>query len=154
MWIAEETRKRKEKVEKEDFFEEHKQYGKIYCDCWCCEFDVIVGELVDKAECVLCPIEKWGKKIGIGTSRCGRKESFYQAWHKETDWQKAADLAEQIANLSFKKVFDITPEQAKTLRNKGYGEIYSYREEVCKKAWTLEDVQEKHKKLWGNSFNP
>lgn len=151
MWIAEETRKRKEKVKKDDFFLKHKEYEIPDNFCWCCEFDKQHSFTVKTNHCyILCPIEKWGRNV----KHCGDESSPYRAWRKETDWRKSADLAEKIANLPFKKAFDITPEQAKLLRDKGFGKIYSVEEEVCKKAWTLKDVQKKHKKLRGNSFNP
>lgn len=125
MWIAEETRKRKEKVKKDDFFLKHNEYGIPQNFCWCCEFGGRHCLDVNIEHCyILCPIEKWGENAKY----CFYVNSLYQLWLNEQDWQKAADLAEQIANLPFKKAFDITLEQAKLLRDKGYGKIYSVEE--------------------------
>lgn len=125
-WLAKETRKRKGNVEKNEFFDISKANELPIHSCWCCEFAREAKTLLKNHEhyrCTLCPLKD--KEI-CEESFC--KCRAFNDWLLCTDWQKAADLAEQIANLPFKKAFDITPEQAKMLRDKGYGEIYSIYE--------------------------
>lgn len=125
-WISKEGKARKDTIWKGEYFvNKGIDFDEIpFGCCWCCQFDKIVGGLLGKQRCVLCPIEKWGEN----EETCIFGKSIYSIWCKETDWQKSADLAERIANLPFKKVFDITPKQAELLRKKGYGEIYSREE--------------------------
>lgn len=136
MWIAEETRKRKRKVMKWEFFLSHEEYETpdTYL-CWCCKFAEDVQDIIKilstliPTECAFCPVKDWKENDFNGfTKLCNR--GLYGDWWEvcKIDYEKAADLAEQIANLPFKKAFDITPEQAKMLRNKGFGEIYSIYE--------------------------
>lgn len=124
MWLAEETRRIEKKADKQDFFlTQDCEIPENFC--WCCKFVNQSYINVKTKSCyILCPIKKWGGDAIY----CVDKNSLYELWEEERDWQKAADLAEQIARLPFKKAFDITPEQAKTLRDKGYGEIYSTEE--------------------------
>ena len=96
-WIADETEKRKEKVEKEDYFIEVEPYCSIREEreelCWCCEYVSSIEDGWD--ECwacwACCPIV-WPN----------RKHCIYETfgkWDIETNWKRAAELARQIANL-------------------------------------------------------
>lgn len=134
LWLAEETRRRKRVVEKEEFFLEHKEYDTPLFNCWCCEFAKDTQNAISHLrlllrllDCDFCPIKDWQTKDLAKSCTKGLYGKWLRALKKD-DWQKAADLAERIANLPFKKAFDITPEQAKLLRDKGYGEIYSTEE--------------------------
>lgn len=126
LWIAKETKRRKRKVYKYELLFECMSSYVPYNSCWCCEFERAVSGLLDIISgCSnLCPIEEWGENA----KGCMYRNSLYELWRREKDWQKAAEIAEQIANLPFKKAFDITPEQAKLLRDKGFGGIYSVEE--------------------------
>lgn len=132
MWIAEETRRRKKKVRGNEYFLFHQEYEAPIFSCWCCEFCSRISDILyGWCNCDLCPVDKWGDLIE-GSVLCGypcmEKGAIHLSFMEEKDWQKAAEIAEQIANLPFKKAFDITPEQAKMLRDKGFGDIYSVEE--------------------------
>ena len=128
-WIAEKSRERKRQVYKSEFFHEmnHCFDSDPKNFCWCCEFSAAVKNVLDISFCKCCPVKNWQSKGKDYPCETG----LYESWRKASeigDWKKAADLAKLIANLPFRKAFDITPEQAKLLRDKGYGEIYSVEE--------------------------
>lgn len=101
-WIADETLKRKVCVTKEDYFETFKnEYSdKIESNCWCCEY---IKNKYGFRKCSKCIID-WNK--------CGEPVSFicmsglFGKWfdlviiyYKSNDYEKASDLARQIASL-------------------------------------------------------
>lgn len=129
MWIAKRTAKKREAIDKNQYFEKNGISDIPAGYCYCCDFDIALRRDISLITqyCKLCPVKNWGgEKADNLPFPCNR--GLYRDWCEETDWQKAADLAEQIANLPLKKAFDITPEQAKLLRDKGFGEIYSTEE--------------------------
>lgn len=93
-WIATQTRKQKRKVEKWEYFEHFKipKEEIPYSLCYCCEYDV--------GYCQKCPVN-WGRKF----NGCCDKDEYsdgqglFALWRVTADWQKAAHLAEQIAEL-------------------------------------------------------
>lgn len=60
------------------------------CSCYCCEYN---NQLVDDG-CKFCPVI-WG--LNLSCSSCD--PSLYSRCLYETNWQKQADIARQIANL-------------------------------------------------------
>lgn len=123
MWLAEETRKRKEKVEEWEFFQKHKQYETPNANSWCCKLSIRINKLLKDdyfSGCVYCPIDEdaWGDE------RCYR--GLYDYWDTREDWQEAAEIAEEIANLPFGgRLENFTTEDLKKLSDAGYGEIYT-----------------------------
>ena len=94
-WIAKETRRKREKVQKSenpDVFNEMP-----YNECWLCEyarqFDKVCRDI-----CAVCPIN-WGVKT------CMKKGSPYRAWTFNTflDYEEGANLADTIAELPEKE---------------------------------------------------
>ena len=95
-WIAEETKKRKEKVLKSEYFE-YKRISEVNIpadECYLCEY---VKQI--KGRCLTdCPID-WG---GI-KSWCTSSISPYMQWGFSEDWKDCYKYAKQISELSEKK---------------------------------------------------
>lgn len=93
-WIADETERLKFKGEKCEYFKNFESKDIPNSECYCCEYaSTITGE---SYKCVdICPID-WGECFG-GRKNCF--DSLYELWDLEGDWQKAANLARQIASL-------------------------------------------------------
>lgn len=96
-WIGLKTLKEKRCVEKNEWFE---RFGleRVTCGCYCCKYSVDKAyELFVYPVCDNCPID-WG---GIGCE--GEKEQgLFSLWcgaFKDGNWQEAAKLALQIAEL-------------------------------------------------------
>lgn len=90
-WIADETLKRERKVDKEDYFREHREYSQIPIHfCWCCEY----CEYIEMRFCNECIID-WGFE------RCTNTHSSYRNWRQcdNYDYIEAAKYAKQIAEL-------------------------------------------------------
>lgn len=96
-WLADESLKRKRKVEKHEYFIEHEIcYPNVpYEQCYCCEY-VVQNSL--KGECENCPLS-WGSVA------CFRGKALFIKWLGEDNYIKAAELARQIANLPLKKKY-------------------------------------------------
>ena len=97
LWIAEETLKRKKKMEKEDYFKEVRPGLKsVLNDCFCCQYVSNIGSNL----CIKCPII-WDKTYCV--------DSRYCEWLFELDYNLAAKYANDIANLPERpdKEFDI-----------------------------------------------
>lgn len=127
-WIAVNTYASREKVKPEDFTA--KNNLTLHNDMYCCEFRKRVIEFLEKyIPCErLCPLLNWG--YCQQDCHC---VSLYQDFFQEPNFKFAADIAQSISDLPFKKAFNITPEDAKKLRDAGFGEIYSvYELENCK----------------------
>ena len=94
-WIAKWTRKLKRKVYKWEYFDFY-NLNKIYINCYCCEYDNQFYVSDDYAICAHCPID-WGN----AENRCEIGDSFYNQWLccAENDWERAAELADMIAEL-------------------------------------------------------
>ncbi|SDY29880.1 hypothetical protein [Eubacterium barkeri] len=91
-WIADETDRLKFKVEKCEYFYNFEIEDIPSLECYCCEYLFNLGN----CKCLNgCPID-WGNYFG-----CQKPclESLYKLWCLECDWQKAANLAREIANL-------------------------------------------------------
>lgn len=103
-WIAEETEKRQEKVREEEYFSENGIENIPYKDSYCCEYGVDqlqIGEYEPK--CKYCPI-KWGRDVDSCIYLWDEKENkvangLYLRWYHSIDWQEAARLAREIANM-------------------------------------------------------
>ena len=93
-WIADETEKLERIVLEDDYFEEYRiQYSnQPLCQCYCCEYTC-----KEDRNCQYCPIV-W---VGIEQSYCVclNPDSQYKKLDGCCDWQEAAELARQIANL-------------------------------------------------------
>lgn len=105
-WIADETRSKKRKAEKYEYF---KKFAIVerkipYNKCYCCEYAIQFSIF---NECRKCPID-WGSSANAvmccDIKRFGDRKGLYPTWCNERDWQKAADLAERIANLPERRV--------------------------------------------------
>ena len=88
-WIADETEKRKFVVKKHEYFEDGDEEPLNYC--FLCEY-------VAARRCEKCPIDfgSWGNVA------CEDLDSPYCWWKVEAErnnWQEAAKLAREIANL-------------------------------------------------------
>ena len=109
-WIADETLKRKEYVDKFDAFE---HFGwdprSVLSRCWCCEY---ASSIDTNCICDHCPI-KWPSKATYGL--CTRFEDgerilhglgLYDLWNKSVerdDWRTAAYYALYISMLPERK---------------------------------------------------
>lgn len=89
-WIADECLKRKRKVEKYEYFDEHPVYGEIpQCYCWCCEYSDVY--------CSTCPIQFDGPM-----ARCTNKPespTIYNYYFSCCDYNIASECARKIANF-------------------------------------------------------
>ncbi|MEG1433244.1 hypothetical protein [Eubacterium sp.] len=105
-WIADETERRKFKVEKCDYFKNFVSKDIPFFGCYCCEY---LYNLVNCKCLDGCPID-WGNYFG-GQKPC--LESLYGLWELEYDWKKSANLARKIANLPERPdmEFDILEEE-------------------------------------------
>lgn len=99
-WIAYETLKRKRKVLKEDYFEEHGISMIPYCECYCCDYDYDYSIKYDSYRCKACPI------IWPDNMTCPNDNSLYEQFYscRNKDYKEAAELARQIAELPEKEV--------------------------------------------------
>lgn len=89
-WISQQTKKRKHKVSKLDYFNENRRSTeKIpYCFCYCCDYA--------HGQCGKCPVVWPNKSACIDT--------LYSDWcNCKFNWRKAACLAKKIACLPVRK---------------------------------------------------
>lgn len=95
-WIAKQTRKLKRKVEQSEYFDHYNISYKYrpFCDSYACHYDTQFGD-----DCTHCPIN-WGD----GT--CGTIGLPLSEWIDcdPDDWERAAELADKIAELP-EKIF-------------------------------------------------
>lgn len=94
-WIADETIRRNECVEKREAFE-HFGWPKVSYNCWLCEYDCSHKKNYCGENCIL----DWGKPEGCATSLYN---SLYPKWTSEHDPKKSAAIARKIANLPERK---------------------------------------------------
>ena len=91
-WIADETRKKKRKVTENEYFDQYNisRGGRPLCDSYACHYDMLFGD-----DCTHCPIN-WGGGVG-----CVDNGSPYCEWIDcdKNDWERAAKLADKIAEL-------------------------------------------------------
>lgn len=92
-WIAEETVKRQYKIHKDDYLIENDKEI-ITAECFCCEYSA--------GHCSRCPID-WGSKVRafmcMDMDNLNDSKGLYEKWNFTYDWQEAAELARQIAEL-------------------------------------------------------
>lgn len=109
-WIADETEKRKRKVEKIEYFDEHMlDLDFCFLHCYCCQY--VYGDDGDYAvlftKCDLCPIE-WGVKMKncIFDEYCLNGDSPFLKFVDTCsgDYKTAAKYAREIANLPERKI--------------------------------------------------
>lgn len=106
-WIADETEKRQEIVDKQTYFREN-YLEMVDSACYCCEYgkQAVINDLAEMA-CDACPIDFGDHDADKPLSHCIRRESPFWNWsiaccideYEEGDWRKAAWCARQIANL-------------------------------------------------------
>lgn len=70
------------------YVQEHNEMSLLLC--YCCEYN----EQLDNDDCKFCPVI-WGSNLSCSS----REQSLYSRCLYETNWQKQADIARQIANL-------------------------------------------------------
>ena len=129
-WIAEQSERNKSGVCKSEYFSTFGIDEKPLYFCWCCEFVSGVQNLIGNPSvgvgCELCPVKDWEEKnSGSLHPPCAR--GLYGTWLKsvnEMDYKKAAKIAREIANLQFVERLNITAEQAKSLIDAGYEDIF------------------------------
>ena len=111
-WIAKRTREVRRKVLKTEYFFFY-ILNKIDSNCYCCEYDNQFYVSGDYALCAHCPID-WGN----AENRCEIVGSLYNQWFRcaENDWERAAELADKIAELPERK--DIEKNNEKTEADK------------------------------------
>lgn len=103
-WIADETERLERVVLKPEYFKEHNISHNDFPMhfCYCCSFDLTYWSL---PLCGACPIN-WG--VNTEMQACCNKKSPYKKWrivvnHYSHDWESAAKLAREIANLPERK---------------------------------------------------
>ena len=112
-WIGLKTLKEKRCVKDEEWFEKFRL--KIpFLRSYCCEYNEC-NKLYGYLNCRYCLID-WGGRSCVDNNKPGDKQGLYGLWLntvRNNDWQKAGDLALQIAELTERKViasFDRTLE--------------------------------------------
>lgn len=112
-WIADETEKRQQIVNKTDYFEEHEnEFSKemlktidSHCNCFCCLYNNTQSNSKDGKNCNNCPLE-WESEVSISMCSDSKEENdecgLYSLW-QNSDYSTAAELARKIANLPEKK---------------------------------------------------
>ena len=100
-WIANETEKRQKIVLKEE--NPMVQKDKPQSKCYCCQF---VIEQTGCKGCEICPLN-WGKRRDGFFSLCTDDNTLYKRWNfiirvDNENWEEAAKLAREIANLPLK----------------------------------------------------
>ena len=94
-WMADETLIQERKVEKEEYFNAHSinEEDRLRICCYLCEF-------VGSRPCIKCPV-KWPGEAGNCSDRDTRFDDrgLYEQWAHTIDYEKAARLAREIANL-------------------------------------------------------
>ncbi|MCH5186818.1 MAG: hypothetical protein J1F63_00340 [Oscillospiraceae bacterium] len=97
-WIADETEKRQRCVSKDEYFYTVDIANRPHQRCYCCEYSAQNGILpFPEYDCGLCPVV-WP----FGGLCCTPDEDgLYDCWCRTygLDWQLAAELARQIAEL-------------------------------------------------------
>ena len=103
-WIADETERLKRVVLKPEYFKEHNiSHNEVpRFSCYCCGFDLHCWSL---PLCGACPII-WG--VNTEMYACLNEKSPYKKWNivvkrYSDDWESAAKLAREIANLPERK---------------------------------------------------
>lgn len=102
-WIAEQTKKNKQCVSKQNYFDEVKTHQETpYLSCYCCHYDELHPDT--QLKCKNCPVI-WPTfnndeiPCCINTiEKTGLYEQFLDADQKN-DWETYAKIAEKIANL-------------------------------------------------------
>lgn len=94
-WMAEETKRRKTIVDKENYIDEiNPIIGQLEAQCWPCEYTA-------EDNCTNCPFA-WGNSDTSTCISADNTEGLYNKWRHTNSWEKAAKYAEQIANLDEK----------------------------------------------------
>ena len=106
-WIARETLKLKRKVSEQEYLLKFFEYEELISDYILCDYAKGEMEKGDHAySCLCCPID-WGSKCKhscVDFSKDGDCKGLYLRWWDSIDWQEAAALARQIAELPERKV--------------------------------------------------
>lgn len=106
-WIAEETRKQKRFVTKQEW-PKIKNYSTLFY-CFACE-EAFVRFIESKYSCdnrcAYCPLV-WGTESEsyTGEPYCQKTGALYKQWIEQgirANWQEAADLANQIAEMEWR----------------------------------------------------
>lgn len=107
-WIAEETRKQKRKVIKYEYFNHNKTQLVPAASCFACQEAIKRCPTGGDAGryCQYCPL-KWGTEKSYASDFCLRGDTLFCQWMMIgaglSDWQVAADLADRIAEMEWKK---------------------------------------------------
>lgn len=110
-WIAEETEKRKQIVKKLEYLYIHGFYEDIAYDCFCCEYDKQqCKQQSNFPDCHFCPIDWNSAATSYMCKDLTDMDDDYGLYAKWTnaaennDWQTAAALARQIAELPEREI--------------------------------------------------
>ena len=91
-WISYETKRKKRRVGKNEYFCAIGINNVPNSGCYCCEFHVNNNEVNCGDNCII----DWGKNVGC-------LSSYFLEWNNTTDWEESARLARIIANLPERK---------------------------------------------------
>lgn len=92
--IAEKTRAEKRCVYKYEAIEDIWDDIKICSQCWCCEY----AFRLNSYSCTQCPVV-WGDESAATVWCMGSECGEWRDTCDNDDWEKAAEMAERIANL-------------------------------------------------------
>ena len=91
-WIAKETKEKKKKVTKSDYFK-HCYIPMLFRpknECYLCNYV--------KQKCHICPLD-WGGLGCVHKSGNFEFDGLFWKWFNSLDWEQAANMASQIASL-------------------------------------------------------
>ena len=94
-WIADETEKRGEDIEKTEYFLKHNIKESVACHCFCCEYAVHVQYDMPIQSSSTHPATDWGGSMQILQCQSG----VFGLWVRCQDPEESAQLAHQIAEL-------------------------------------------------------
>ena len=100
-WIADETERKKRKVQKEEYFTDDRICEPVAFGCFCCHYTIDPDDTLKYVHCQKCPLDWNVEKIQYA---CESHDALYSVWSKldPWKWETAAKLAREIANLPLK----------------------------------------------------
>lgn len=140
-WISQKTQETKHYVARDCFLKQSKENKNIFNFDFCCEYAYRIIAFLGlenkkattkeynsgtfgEAFCrKFCPCT-WGS---AGTCYENKLVKEYDSL-RVTEWERLSELSQEISELPFKGAFEISCEDAKLLREAGFGEVYSFEE--------------------------
>ena len=103
-WIADETQRQQRIVRKEEYLNAFDIKDVLKFACYCCEYNRQCSEGLENYHgCDFCPVD-WGENrsdclyLYDEQGECVG-DGLFECWRFAIDWQEAAELAREIANL-------------------------------------------------------